>query len=146
MASSVCHLLDNHVDFVTHRFKARGRASVLCARIFTYLLRILNLRECAPSYSTSPRATDWHGHLAFLRYSKWTKQVLMHSKIIAVKFRTRDTPQEAALYVVCLATPCAARPRVSLPPVYPILQAPIVATIQVNIDESLLKQNEERIL
>jgi hypothetical protein len=57
------------------------------------------------------------------------------------KPNTRDMPQEAALYAVCLATP-----RVGTPLVVPpsLLQAPIVATIQVDIDESLLKQNKKR--
>jgi hypothetical protein len=44
------------------------------------------------------------------------------------------TPQEVALYIVCLATPRAATPLVSPPPV---LQALTLSTISVNIDEEI---------
>ena len=46
--------------------------------------------------------------------------------------QSHHTPREAALYVECLATPRAGTP-------FPLPQAPIVATTQVDIDESLLK-------
>ena len=55
----------------------------------------------------------------------------MHLKRTAVK--ARHTPQEAVFYVDCIATPraCTALP---FPPA--VVQAPIVATIQVDIDRS----------
>jgi hypothetical protein len=55
----------------------------------------------------------------------------------------RDTPREATLCVVCLATPRAGTPLIFSP--LPLLQALIVATIQVDIDESFVKQNKKRI-
>ena len=55
----------------------------------------------------------------------------MHLKRTAVK--AGHTPQEAVFYVDCIATPRAGKAR-PFPPA--VVQAPIVATIQVDIDQS----------
>ena len=78
-----------------------------------------------------------HDHHDILKYSKGTK---IHLKRIAVK--ARHMPQEAAFHVDCIAAP---RAGTTLPFPPAVLQAPIVATIQVDIGQSLLKQNKKRI-
>ena len=48
--------------------------------------------------------TDWRYNLAFSRYSRRTKWDQIHS-MLSCQSSMPVTPQEAALYIICLATP-----------------------------------------
>ena len=93
--------------------------------------------NASPHANRLPRPPRSH------RYSRRTKQDQMYWKIIAATARhPSHVARSPALHH--LSHPTHVLARQSSPPPQ-LLQAPIVATIQVDIDESLLKSNKKRI-